>query len=68
MRTEMGNNFRLTNLIWDNGVSRIRLSNADGTNTGIAKLVYSHRQLFLSYAQRVNEHRQIPAKRAEKDL
>jgi hypothetical protein len=68
MRTEMGNNFRLTNLIWDNGVSRIRLSNADGTNVGIAKLVYSHRQLFLSYAQRLNEHRQIPAKRAEKDL
>ncbi len=68
MRTEMGNNFPLTNLFWDNGISKIRLSNADGTNTGRAKLRYIHRQLFLAYAKRINDAKDSPNKEATTDL
>ncbi|HEY9793453.1 MAG TPA: tetratricopeptide repeat protein [Candidatus Obscuribacterales bacterium] len=68
MRTEMGNLFPMTNLIWDNGVSKIRLSNADGTNTSVSKLRFIHRQLFLAYAKRISEQKDLPAKRREQDL
>ena len=68
VRTEMGNIFPLTNLIWDNGISKIRLSNADGNNVGRAKLRYLHRVLFLAYSKRVNESRQVPVQHASDDL
>jgi hypothetical protein len=68
LKTDMGNNYPLTNLIWDNGVSKIRLTNAEGTNTGRAKLRYIHRVLFLAYAKRVNEVKDSPGKQAATDL
>jgi hypothetical protein len=68
LKTDMGNNYPLTNLIWDNGVSKIRLTNAEGTNTGRAKLRYIHRQLFLAYAKRINDAKDSPGKRASTDL
>jgi hypothetical protein len=68
LKTDMGNNYPLTNLIWDNGVSKIRLTNAEGTNTGRAKLRYIHRVLFLAYAKRVNEVKDTPGKQAATDL
>ena len=68
MRTEMGNIFPLTNLIWDNGVSKIRLSNADGNNLGRAKLRYLHRVLFLAFSKRINESRHAPVQQASDDL
>jgi hypothetical protein len=68
MRTEMGNIFPLTNLIWENGVSSIWLSNADGNNVGRAKLRYLHRVLFLTYAKRINESKQVPVQHASDDL
>lgn len=68
MKTEMGNIFPVTNLIWDNGISRIKLTNADGTNLGRARLRFVHRQLFLSYAKRVNDAGDSAVKRASDDL
>lgn len=68
MKTEMGNLHRVTNLIWDNGVSRIRLSSVDGNNTGRAKLRYIHERLAVAYASRVNDHRSAPTRRASDDL
>lgn len=68
LRTEMGRIYPLTNLIWDNGVSKIRLANAEGTNTGRAKLRYIHRQLFLAYAKRVTDAKDSSGKQAATDL
>lgn len=68
MRTESGNIYPATNLIWDNGVSRIRLSNVDGTNIGRARLRYLHQRLFIAYAGRINDQRATPMKRASDDL
>jgi hypothetical protein len=68
VRTEEGHVFPLTNVIWDNGVSRIKLTNADGDNFGRAKLRFIHRQLFLSYARRVNDARDSKVRRASEDL
>lgn len=66
--TGMGNIHQATNLIWDNGVSRITLSDVDGNNPGKARLRYLHRRLALAYATRVNENRAIPTQRASDDL
>jgi hypothetical protein len=68
VKTEMGNIFPLTDLIWDNGVSRIKLTNADGSNLGRAKLRYIHRQLYLAYANRINAQRESPTRQAAEDL
>jgi tetratricopeptide (TPR) repeat protein len=68
MKTEMGNIFPLSNLIWDNGVSKIKLTNADGTNVGLAKLRFVHRQLMLVCAKRQSEQTSMPVQRAGQDL
>ncbi len=68
MKTESGNLHLVTNLIWDNGVSRIRLSSVDGSNTGRAKLRYIHERLAVAYASRVNDQRSAPTRRASDDL
>lgn len=68
MQTEMGNNFRVEDLIWDNGISKIRLTNIDGTDLTRAKLRYIHKQLSLIYAKRISDAQSVPLKRAEEDL
>jgi hypothetical protein len=68
LRTEMGNNFQVQDLIWDNGISKIRLTNVDGTDLTRAKLRFIHKQLSLIYAKRISDEKSLPLKRAEEDL
>jgi hypothetical protein len=66
--TESGNIYKATNLIWDNGVSRIRLSDVDGNNTTRAKLRYLQLRLATAYIDRINSQRATPVRRASDDL
>jgi hypothetical protein len=68
MTTEMGNIHKATNLIWDNGISRIRLTNVDGNNIGRARMRYIHYRLAAAYNSRVNQNRADPNRRASDDL
>lgn len=68
IKLDDGNIYPATYLNWDNGVSRIRLANIDGTNIGRAKLRYLHQRLVLAYASRINQYRSTPLQRASDDL
>ena len=66
--TESGNNFDSHYLIWDNGVSRIRLADVDGNNTTRAKLRFIQLRLISAYNARLDIHQSAPTKRASEDL
>jgi hypothetical protein len=68
VKTPMGNIFKQQQLSWDNGVSKIKLDNVDGTSLEKARLTYIHRQLFLVYAQKLNEPENKQMKHARDDL
>jgi hypothetical protein len=66
--TESGNIYSATNLIWDNGVSRIRLSDVDGNNTSRAKLRFIQLRLYSAYSARLDSQHASPVQRASDDL
>jgi hypothetical protein len=66
--TGSGNNFEAHYLIWDNGVSRIRLSDVDGNNTTRAKLRFIQLRLISAYNARLDTRESAPTKRASEDL
>jgi hypothetical protein len=66
--TESGNIYPSTNLIWDNGVSRIRLSDVDGNNIARAKLRYIQLRLYRAYNARLDSQHASPVQHASDDL
>lgn len=66
--TGEGNLFESHYLIWDNGVSRIRLTDVDGNNTTRAKLRFLQLRLISAYNARLDQNQAAPTKRASDDL
>lgn len=68
IETAAGNKYPATNLIWDNGVSKITLIDVDGNNTTRASLRYIQSRLYNTYIARIDSQYATPVHRASDDL